>query len=116
MKPITYFLLLTILFACDIQHEEVQAPPRPESVPATALWIGGPDGGVFVKVSMTKVKNIYFGTIYFDSNGEICYQGPFRYTGDDAFEVDDKSSYSGWDGDYLFLTNHEKLIAIDTNE
>lgn len=115
MKFILSILLLLMFSACDVEHEEVAPPPKPETVPEGAFWVGGPEGGVFVSVSKGRDNKTYFGTIYFEANGEIWYQGEFKYTGETSFNVSDRSSYTGWDGDYLFLKNGEKLVAVDSS-
>lgn len=112
MNKLISLCCLIILSACEVNYPEIQAPPKPSSVPETALWVGGPDGGVFLDISkITQQK--YSGSIYFDSTGEIWFQGEFKYTGDNSFDVSAKASYSFWDGDELFLTNNEKLTAIN---
>ena len=110
MKAFISLLLIFFLSGCEIQFGEVEPPP---SVPESALWVGGLDGGVYVDIS--KTNNIYTGTIYADVTGVIIFQGEFKYTGNNDFDVNDVNSYGGWDGDYLFLRNNEKLIAIYPN-
>jgi hypothetical protein len=112
-KLIWLLIMLFFVSSCDLQHEAVSSPPKPKPVPESAFWVGGHEGGVFVLISKAQSGKLYFGTIYFDANGEIWYQGKFQYTGNDSFDVGDKSSYTGWDGDFLFLSNGEKLIAVD---
>ncbi len=112
-KLIWLTLVLIFISSCDIQYEAISPPPKPESVPESAFWIGGHEGGVFVSISMEQDRETYFGTIYFEANGEIWYRGKFQYTGNVPFDLEDKSSYTGWDGDFLFLANGKKLIAVD---
>lgn len=114
MKFLTSLAFLFLLSGCDVQFEEASggAPTRPESVPESTLWIGGKDGGVFVEISATDQKPIYKGAVYYDSSGDIWYQGEFEYTGQESFETDEPSSYSFWDGTDLYLKNGEKLKAV----
>lgn len=109
--PLMIFALL--LSGCDIQSngESTLPPERPEAVPETAIWIGGADGGVFIEVSETDKENLYTGSVYHDHNGDVWYQGEFKYTGDKAFEPDERSSYRSWDGTVLYLSNQGRLIA-----
>ena len=115
MKSLIPLLLIIFLSACEIHYGEVEPPPRPPSVPESALWTGGLDGGVFVDISKTKIPKTYAGSIYADFTGVILFQGKFKYTGENDFDVSDRFSYGAWDGDYLFLRNNEKLIAIHTD-
>ena len=112
MKLLIPLFLVIFLSACEIHYGEVEPPPRPLSVPESVPWVGGPDGGVFVDISKTEIQNIYTGSIYADVTGAVRFQGKFKYTGKKSFDVSDRNSFSFWDGDYLFLRNNEKLIAI----
>lgn len=112
-KLIWIVLMLFFITSCNIQYESILPPPKPKSVPESAFWVGGHEGGVFILISKEKDRKTYYGTVYFDANGEIWYRGKFQYTGNVLFDVGDKSSYTGWDGDILFLANGEKLIAVD---
>ena len=71
-------LVLFFIFSCDLQYEAVPSPPKPESVPHNAFWVGGHEGGVYILISAQQDKKTYSGTIYFDTNGEIGYQGKFN--------------------------------------
>lgn len=115
-KFIWIVVLIFTVSACDLQEVPITPPARPEAVPEQAFWVGGPEGGVFIQISKNQNIEAYFGTVYFETNGETWYQGPFQYTGSSPFDVTSKSSYTGWDGDYLFLSNGEKLIAIGQND
>ena len=46
-------VLSLIVGACNIEVGKipVDTPPKPNNVPAEAIWSGGPDGGVFLSVS-----------------------------------------------------------------
>jgi len=117
MKRLIWLVMLIIsISGCDMQDGAIAPPAKPNSVPENAFWVGGHEGGVFVLVSKNKSEVTYYGTIYFDANGDVWYQGKFKYTGDSPFDVTDKSMYTGWDGDYLFLSNGEKLIAVDIDK
>lgn len=114
MKTFMWFLFLIFsISACDIQEGTVASPDKPEQVPEQAFWIGGHEGGAFILISNKKENNEYFGAVYFDTTGEVWYEGQFNYTGDAPFDVANKSSYTAWNGDFLFLENGEKLIAVD---
>tara|TARA_R110002126_G_scaffold75469_23_gene188410 strand:+ start:14667 stop:14996 length:330 start_codon:yes stop_codon:yes gene_type:complete len=108
MKQVVIFLVTLCLFACQpVISNEPQA--RPAAVPIAALWVGGADGGVFVEISQN--ESGYSGTIYTDSTGEIWYHGNFTYSGNSQFDVNSTASYTGWDGEKLYLANGEYLQA-----
>ena len=106
MKQIATLIVFLFLFACQpVTSNEPQT--RPAAVPIAALWIGGADGGVFVEISQD--ESSYSGTIYTDSTGEIWYRGNFTYSGNSQFDVNSTASYTGWDGEKLYLANGEYL-------
>ena len=113
-------LLLASLFlsftGCQKQKTENQIPPRPLSAPASSIWVGGLDGGVFVLVRKSEgsAKGIYHGEIYYTS-GDLSYKGPLKIlpSEDSTFNPEDTKSYEGWDGDTLYLTNGRRLLAVE---
>lgn len=108
-------ILAFLLSGCDVQSnaDPAQPPEKPSSVPDEAIWVGGADGGVFVKLSETARNDLYTGSIYRGHSGEVWYQGRFEYTGDEAFDPDKPSNYESWDGTVLHLNNQESLAAIE---
>lgn len=108
MKQIITCIVILFLFACQpVTSSEPQQ--RPEPVPTAALWVGGVDGGVYVDISRN--TDNYSGTVYTDNTGDIWYSGNFKYTGTAEFDVKDAASYTGWDGEMLYLANGEYLKA-----
>lgn len=108
MKRLIITVFSFFLLACE-PVTSYEPESKPDKVPSTAIWIGGADGGVYAVVNISESK--YFGTVYFEHNGDVWYDGGFTYTGKKPFNVTDKSLYSSWDGDILHLVNGEQLIA-----
>ena len=107
-------LALAFLFAIGCQKEASipTEPVRPSNIPATSVWVGGLDGGVFVLVKRSKKpgNNMYLGEIYYIS-GDLAYKGPMKLVpvGSIDFDPTKKESFEGWDGDQLFLRNNQYL-------
>lgn len=109
MKLLFTSILIFLLLACEpISTYEPES--RPNGIPISALWVGGPDGGVYV--TMQVVDGDYSGTIYFDSTGEVWYEGRFRYSGNTPFDASEASNYTAWDGDTLYLANGQQLDSL----
>jgi len=106
---ITFFSIF--LLACE-PVTSYESEVRPGNVSDSAIWVGGPDGGVYTAVKL--LNGGYFGTVFYES-GDIWYEGSFVYTGTAFFDVSDKALYSAWDGDILYLVNGDKLIAENTD-
>lgn len=98
MKIIFLVITVFILSACTIETTEKTGPDG-------SWWLGGDDGGVFVKVTddENKTDDLYHGTIYFDSNQQIWYQGPLRLVGKIKFSPENREQYLFWDGEKLHL-------------
>jgi len=109
MKTLLASLLLLAIGACST--EQYTAAQGLEG----SWWLGGADGGVFVDIKDNNNRDdtIYYGTIYFDSDKTIWYQGPFKLVGDIKFQVDNHEQYSGWDGERLHLQNSSYLEPVN---
>ncbi len=125
-KIIKYFLILLLVILSVIMVRqafllpdfiasiEISAviPPRPDNIPEKALWVGGPDGGMYVLVHKNNSDSpaIYDAAIYYDS-GDVSYQGRLVINTPDnpQFNYNDVNSYSGWDGDTLYLQDGRQL-------
>lgn len=116
---LTIFIFLVILNPPEIIVESnITSPKKPESVPNTALWAGGIDGGNFIFVKAYKdEEKLFFAQIYNDFTGEIEYEGLVKYNGskDITNSLNSQSFYRGWDGDSLHLIDGE-IMTIYSNK
>jgi hypothetical protein len=118
IHAVSLLLLFLTVTACNIQVGDTtaDAPPKPGNVPAQAVWSGGPDGGVFLLVSKTdgQAAGVYQGQIYHDRTGELEYDGKLKLNDNSRPEPDwsDASSYAGWDGSRLYLSDGRFLTAV----
>lgn len=97
-------IIATLLFACAFEKVE-------KSGPDGSWWLGGDDGGVFIKVidDHNFHDKLYVGAIYFDSNHKIWYRGPMRLVGDIDFVPENREQYLFWDGEKLHLNESSYL-------
>ena len=103
-------LLVAMLCACRWDAKSAD-PPRPDSVPESALWIGGPDGGAFVEVKAPQ-DNVYAVAV-FDESGDLWFRGPMILDREPekSFAVGDRSAYSAWDGKRVLLADGRSLVS-----
>lgn len=113
---ISIFFISILLLACEKVEETPAAPERPKSVPVESIWVGGLDGGVFLnlKVNENSSKNKYWGEVYY-SSGDLAYKGEFKVVPEESssFEYKAPSSYQGWDGDTIYLSNGGQLQVVE---
>lgn len=123
-KSIQYILSITLILLFSLilvvvflfKNIEVSSvlPPRPQNIPTNALWVGGPDGGVYVLVkNNSDSPDIYDAEIYY-SEGSISYKGKLVINTADSpqFNYNDINSYSAWDGDTLYLQDGRSLTIV----
>ncbi len=80
-------------------------PPRPASVPAAAVWAGGPDGGAWIQC--TPAARDFDCTIFHDS-GDVWTKGRFR--AEPASAAGKGLQYNAYDGELIHLLNGEQLV------
>jgi len=114
----TYVLAVAVVLGlgCEREVSVPTAPARPSNIPATSLWVGGHDGGVYVLITRSEKlgKDMYFGEIYYGS-GDLAYKGPMKLNPANSTDFDPakNDSYEGWDGDTLHLSNDRYLSIKD---
>jgi len=112
MKSLLLICSFFLLIACSDKPEVPQS--RPDNVPASAVWVGGPDGGVYVDLAPMKEERHYYASIYADKTGVIWYRGRLQSEKSLVnFNPRNSSAYSFWDGESLVLANGVKLTAKD---
>jgi len=115
-RAILYSILLVMLHGCDNLGSGNYEPDRPDNIPGNTLWIGGTDGGVFIRVNKMKEDKpyVYDAEIYFGT-GDIDFKGKLTINTRDkpVFDYDKQDSYSGWDGDTLYLRDGRRLAIYN---
>ncbi len=97
-RPLLPCLLLGLLLAC---HGDVQAPERPASVPPDAVWVGGSEGGAFLRLRPSGLGE-FQGEIFDETSGKPLVTGRFVLKGAPLDEVKLQDA-SGWDGRRVLL-------------
>ena len=111
MRSSLLVALAGLFLALGTGHSRAE-PARPLTVPSSAFWLGGPDGGVFVQLKLVTAPGIYSGSIY-HPDGALWYRGRFllRPTGGKAIDPADIQQFSFWDGSQLVLEDGRALLA-----
>lgn len=90
------------------ENLEVWTPPiKPQNVPEDAVWVGGYDGGCFVRIESEYTDTTHF-VIYFDSDGEIWYDGLFSCDKSDFVSISEMDWYEllcCYNGELLLMNN-----------
>jgi hypothetical protein len=89
---------------------------RPSGVPRDAYWVGGPDGGAFVKLDSTPINSgrALLLEVYSDATGEILYSGPVKVEPATAplSNLADPRLFTAWDGEALHLADGRELRVV----
>lgn len=105
------FALALLACQCEAVTTEIEPPPRPSSVPEKAVWAGGLDGGSYILMSPPAADGTYRTKIYYDHGGDVWFSGKLRLDkpGGSPINVRDPKTFSGWDGDTLYLRDGRTL-------
>lgn len=105
-------VLVLVAFAGSACRES--RPIRPLKVPQEAVWIGGADGGVFVRLRTVPESHTVHADVYTDYTGDILYSGPLAMdpVGGSWPALNDASIYSFWDGENLYLKDGRRLVVV----
>lgn len=96
-------------------------PSRPPKVPADAFWVGGPDGGAFIRLQKSNVPAPQAGTydawIYNDQSGDLWYSGKLFLSGSRKLEpqITRPEAFEGWDGERLHLSDGRTMEKTNRN-
>jgi len=95
--------------ACSVEVDKAKQGPE------GSWWLGGADGGVYIKIEEDKNINdrIYQGVIFFDYDKTVWYRGPFKLVGDIKLKIDDHDLYLFWDGEKVHLQKNAYLEALN---
>jgi len=68
MIHVILWLLISAATGC---NSKVTPPPKPSSVPANAVWAGGPDGGSFIECDVDAEHNVNRCLAYNEFTGDV---------------------------------------------
>lgn len=123
---VSILTVIAVLTAGCVKEEVRPDPPkRPVSVPPSAVWAGGVDGGAFIDCAVKDAAAFtYACTTYDDGVGEVWKRGVFalkRSEWDEAKQAPlfhDVTAapaplpYEGFDGEVIFLADSLVLVPV----
>lgn len=112
MKMASLHLLMIGICFMTACATEPTVPPHPKSVPASAVWAGGTDGGAFIECSYDSETRLNKCTAYNDHTGEIETTGTFKIAGPSRANEADKFRYSAFDGNRIYLMDGSILTKV----
>jgi hypothetical protein len=115
---LTVLVLAVAIGASACSRRVTPPPPRPATVPADAVWAGGPDGGAFISCLAVgrEPANTFECVVFGDRDGEVLGRG--RFVTRPTFQVslaELRRSYTAFDGSSILLANGAAL-APDTTD
>jgi hypothetical protein len=102
------FLIGATVLAC--RPAPVTAPARPPTVPADAVWAGGPDGGAWIRCEKRPAD--YLCAVYDDSIGAQWARGRFVLQGGPSTGPGGSLEFSGFDGESIHLLDGRTLRPV----
>lgn len=87
--------LLPLMFAC--KPTPVLAPPKPPSVPASAVWAGGADGGAWIDCTAMSSKRRYKCSVWND------FGDPWIRSGDYLLGSAASLDFEAFNGEFFFV-------------
>ena len=106
-----FYLIVALLFLGIAQGGTPEN--HPANVPAEAIWIGGPDGGVFVALQVKNTsRGIFLAGVYADHTGEVLYKGKLLLTPPKPVlaSTRDPALFVAWDGTALLLADGRRMV------
>jgi hypothetical protein len=99
---------IATLFTCGCS---IAPPPRPANVPASAVWNGGQDGGVWIDCKADTEANLC--TLFNEYSGVVIVTGRFQLRGVNRAATKPELDYHFTDFVRIYLRNGLVLERID---
>jgi len=105
----TFLILPFVQTGCT---SKVTAPPRPSSVPTSATWAGGVDGGSFFECDTDTTNNINRCLVYNDHTGDVAGGGFFRLADTNRAATHDELRFQFFDGEDRIEVEGHTLVRV----
>lgn len=79
--------LVVGLQLCACQSPTLEPQHRPPSVPNDAIWVGGADGGAYVRCGIDLARNVNPCSVWNDHTGVLVESGDYRLVKDSVRQM-----------------------------
>ena len=115
MRKTNWIILASLMLFLVAGCNSTPTPPsRPNGVPLTAVWAGGPDGGSFIECVYDVSKKLNLCTVYSDFKGDVIAHGFFNISGKTKASDTKGFQYSAFDGQNIYLMDNSILKPVAT--
>jgi hypothetical protein len=100
-------MIWAIVFSFGCNGSRSEPSKRPSSVPESAVWAGGADGGIYVLCTVDETLNVNRCTIWDDYTGRS-RSGSFRLAGENRAAMQSELVYRG----AMMMSNYQGTITL----
>jgi hypothetical protein len=90
-----------------------EPPERPSTVPSSAVWVGGPKGGVWIECRVDRVEDVNPCTVHNEFTGKVEMSGDFELQSERRAATSEELQFSGCDFRAIDLKNGLMLVLVD---
>jgi hypothetical protein len=80
-------VLMLSLWGCN-QAAPLRPKTRPVGIPSDAVWVGGADGGAYVRCTIDSARNVNPCSVWNDYTGDLIESGDYRLRTEDRAATD----------------------------
>jgi len=95
--------LFVILSATGCGPYSLEPKTRPPGVPSDALWVGGADGGAYVRCAVDNIRDVDLCTVWNDNNGYSRGPGSYRLEQANRAATPSELKFIGAANDSIYL-------------
>lgn len=115
--PCVLLPVIMALVGCDAeQGNQGRQPQRLPSIPETATWAGGVDGGAWISCEVDESQSANWCTVWDDQTGEVSARTHFVLRDGGGAVASRELRFSGFTGTYIGLLDGRLLEPLKFHE
>ncbi len=108
---IVLFLIIAVIYM--VFSSKTKEIKRPTSVPVTAVWDGGADGGNWIDCKVVdSTNNIFYCTVFDDYSGKIIFESTMKLQGKTTNLVELNNLLGIYSGNKIYLKDKRTLKEV----